>query len=142
MSAIDALLGPASGHLALNPRTLLVDEDVIVHLQEDESREEVTIYSVPGRMRDAEWLDPGAQPWSHAVPLGSDDRAVSVVTVNAGTRDVFLSDVWPRAALDAATFGTHLSGHARRHRLWRMALQAVEGSQPADQTPTRSNTPQ
>ena len=128
MSAIESLLGPAPepppGQSAPTPRTLLLNDDVMIHLLEDESREEVMIYSVPGRMQQAAWLDAREQAWSHSVPIGSHARAVSILSVAPGTRDVFLADVWPRAALDAVTFSEHLTGHARRHRQWRDALRA------------------
>ena len=128
MSAIESLLGrppePPPGQPAMTPRTLLLHDDVMIHLLEDETREEVTIYSVPGRMQDAAWLDAGEQAWTHAVPLGRDTRAVSVLSIAPDTRDVFLADVWPRAALDAVSFIEHLDGHAGRHRRWRETLQA------------------
>jgi hypothetical protein len=128
MSAIEALLGcapePPPGRPPVNPRTLLLD-GVMIHLAEDESTEEVVIYSLLGTMQPAAWLaaDEHAHGWSHAVPLGSDERATSILSIDPGTRKAFLSDVWPRPALDTVTFDKHLNGHARRHRQWAHALQ-------------------
>ena len=126
MSAIDSLLGrlpdgPAgpSGH---TPRTLLVGSDVLIHLQEDESREEVTLYSVPGSMQEVAWLSERTDAWSHVLSHPAHEQAVCALTVNPGTREVFLSETWPRAALDQVTLGQQLNAHAERHRLWRRML--------------------
>lgn len=126
MSAIESLLGPDpgahAGEPAHTPRTLLVDTDVLIHLQEDESREEVTLYSVPGSMQEVAWLSECTDAWSHVLPHPAQEQAVCALTVNPETREVFLSETWPRAALDQVTLGQELNAHAERHRLWRRML--------------------
>jgi len=126
MSAIESLLGPSpclgAQGTGLTPRTLLVGEDVLVHLQEDATREEVAIYSLPGRLDQFRWDDAACSPWSHAVPLCADGRGHAVVVVDPETGNVFVADVWERAALDSARFIRQLHDHARRHRAWRAAL--------------------
>jgi hypothetical protein len=126
MSAIESLLGPDpgahAGQPARTPRTLLVGSDVLIHLQEDESREEVTLYSVPGSMQEVAWLSERTETWSHVLPHPAQEQAVCALTVNPETREVFLSATWPRAALDQVTLGQELNTHAERHRLWRRML--------------------
>ncbi|VTU20641.1 type III secretion system chaperone [Variovorax sp. RA8] len=126
MSAIESLLGPDpgahAGEPARTPRTLLVDTDVLIHLQEDESREEVTLYSVPGSMQEVAWLSERTEAWSHVLPHPAQEQSVCTLTVNHETREVFLSETWPRAALDQVTLGEELNTHAERHRLWRRML--------------------
>lgn len=126
MSAIESLLGPDpgahAGQPARTPRTLLVDTDVLIHLQEDESREEVTLYSVPGSMQEVAWLSGRTEAWSHVLPHPAQEHAVCALTVDPETREVFLSETWPRAALDQVTLGQELNTHAERHRLWRRML--------------------
>ena len=130
MSAIESLLGPYPGapadHAVQPIRTLLVGTDVLIHLQEDESREEVTLYSVPGCMQETEWLSERTEAWAHVLPHPAHEHAICVLTVNPGTREVFLSQTWPRAALDQVTFGQELNAHAERHRLWQRMLQLPE----------------
>jgi hypothetical protein len=131
MSAIDSLLGrlpdAQAGLSTRTPRTLLVDTDVLIHLQEDESREEVTLYSVPGSMQEVAWLSERTEAWSHVLPHPAHEQAVCVLTVNPETREVFLSATWPRAALDQVTLGQELNTHAERHRLWRRMLLVPQG---------------
>ena len=107
MSALESLLGPlAAGHTGLSvhaPRTLLVGSDVLIHIQEDESREEVTLYSVPGSMQEVAWLSGRTEAWSHVLPHPAQEQAVCELIVNPETREVFLSATWPRAALDQVT---------------------------------------
>ena len=128
MSAIDSLLGPRpiDSHDAckVQPRTLLIGDDVLIHLKEDESLETLVLYSVPGRMRAAAWLDRLEEPWCHALPNPDHAQAMSVLSVEPVTRQVFLADMWPRAAIDLVTFGQQLCAHAQRHRIWRAMLQA------------------
>jgi hypothetical protein len=126
MSAIESLLGHLpdgqAGPSLHTPRTLLVGSDVLIHLQEDESREEVTLYSVPGSMQEAAWLSERTEAWSHVLPHPAHEQAVCALTLNPATREVFLSETWPRAALDQVTLGQQLNTHAERHRLWRRML--------------------
>lgn len=127
MSAIESLLGPLpgvhAGQPAHAPRTLLVGTDVLIHLQEDESREELTLYSVPGCMQEVGWLSECTEAWSHVLPHPAYEQALCALTVNPSTRQVFLSETWPRAALDQVTLGRELRAHAERHRLWQRMLQ-------------------
>ncbi|KWT92124.1 hypothetical protein APY03_3038 [Variovorax sp. WDL1] len=111
-----------AGPSAHSPRTLLVGSDVLIHLQEDESREEVTLYSVPGSMQEVAWLSGRIEAWSHVLPHPAHEQAVCALTVDPRTREVFLSETWPRAALDQVTLGQELNSHADRHRLWRRML--------------------
>ena len=46
--------------------------------------------------------------------------------MNPGAREVFLSETWPRAALDQVTLGHELNAHAERHRLWQRMLQVPQ----------------
>jgi hypothetical protein len=140
MSAIESLLGPDpgvhTGQPARTPRTLLVDTDVLIHLQEDESREEVTLYSVPGSMQEVAWLSERTEAWSHVLPHPAQEQAVCALTVNPETREVFLSETWPRAALDLVTLGEQLNTHAERHRLWqRMLLVPQDGGAESSVSP-------
>ena len=50
-------------------------------------------------------------------------EALCALTVNPSTRQVFLWETWPRAALDQVTLGRELRAHAERHRLWQRMLQ-------------------
>ncbi|WP_162573795.1 hypothetical protein [Variovorax sp. PBL-H6] len=109
------------------PRTLLVGSDVLIHLQEDESREEVTLYSVPGSMQEVAWLSECTEAWSHVLPHPVQKQAVCALTVSPESREVFLSETWPRAALDQVTLGLELNAHAERHRLWRRMLVPQDG---------------
>jgi hypothetical protein len=126
MSALESLLGHLpdgqAGPSLHTPRTLLVGSDVLIHLQEDESREEVTLYSVPGSMQEVAWLSERTEAWSHVLPHPAQEQAVCALIVNPETREVFLSETWPRAALDQVTLGQQLNAHAERHRLWRRML--------------------
>lgn len=137
MSVLDALLGPAPEPLAHDPHTgelrrLLLDDDVLVHLHDVHWHEQVALYSVPGRVPDAPGLAGRTQAWSHAVPLPDDARALAVLQVEPTTRELFLAEVWPRAALDATTLGQRLDKHLERHREWRNALNQVnQGGSPA-----------
>jgi len=130
MSAIESLLGPDPGARAGQPartvRTLLVGTDVLIHLQEDESREEITLYSVPGLMQEVAWLAERTDAWAHVLPHHAHAQAVCALIVNPGTREVFLSEIWPRAALDQVTFGHELNAHAQRHRLWQRMLRVTQ----------------
>ena len=78
MSAIESLLGPDpgahAGQPARTPRTLLVGTDVLIHLQEDESREEVTLYSVPGVMQEVAWLSECTEAWSSVLPHPANEK--------------------------------------------------------------------
>ena len=109
MSAIEALLGPRPGahdHLPLQTsRTLLVGSDVLIHLQEDESRGEVTLYSVPGIMQEGGWVSERTEAWAHVLPHPEYGQVRCALVVNPGTREVFLSETWPRASLDLVTPG-------------------------------------
>lgn len=131
MSAIESLLGRLpEGHAGPSvhtPRTLLVGGDVLIHLQEDESREEVILYSVPGSMQEVAWLSERTEAWSDALPHPAHEQAVCALIVNPGTREVFLSATWPRAALDQVALGQELNTHAERHRLWRHMLLVPQG---------------
>jgi len=137
MSVLHALLGPAPEPLAHNPhigelRHLLLDDDVLVHLHDVHRDEQIALYSVPGLVPDAPWLARHTQTWSHAVPLPDDERALAVLQVEPATRELFLAEVWPRAALDATTLGQRLDKHLMRHREWREALNHVNnGGSPA-----------
>lgn len=128
MSAIEALLGPRPGahaahhQLTQAPRTLLVGSDVLIHLQEDESRGEVTLYSVPGYMQEGGWLSERTETWSHVLPHPEHEQVLCALVVEPGTREVFLAETWPRAALDQVTLGQQLNAHAERHRLWQRFL--------------------
>ncbi|MDR6536912.1 hypothetical protein [Variovorax soli] len=146
MSAIESLLGPLpegnAGASVHAPRTLLVGSDVLIHLQEDESREEVTLYSVPGSMQEVAWLAERTEAWVHVLPHPAHEQAACALIVNPATREVFLSDTWPRAALDLVTLGNELNAHAQRHRLWHCMLQVPDdegGEGPA--SPERPNAP-
>lgn len=126
MSVLDSLLGPAREPLADDPhagrlRRLLLDDDVLVHLHDLHRQERVTIYSVPGRVPDVA-LAGHTRTWSHAGPLWDDQRALAVLQIEPATREVFLAEVWPRAALDASTLGQRLDEHLAWHREWREAL--------------------
>jgi len=131
MSAIESLLGPPpecpEGQTVPAPRTLLVGGDVLIHLQEDESREEVTLYSVPGSMQEVAWLSERTEVWAHVLPNPAHEEAVCALIVNPATRQVFLADTWPRAALDLVTLGHALNAQAERHRLWQGMLDKPEG---------------
>jgi hypothetical protein len=125
MSAIDSLLGPRPGPLpdtADQPRTLLLDDDVMVHLQEDESREHVVVYSIPGRMEEVDWLMERTEPWCHVLRHPAYADASAMLSADPATRDVFLAEKWPRAVLDRVTFGKVLSQHVEHHRVWRSML--------------------
>ena len=130
MSAIDALLGPCPGHPDAStgnaPRTLLMEDDVFIYLQEDESREEVTFYSAPGSMQEVEWLSARTEPWSDVLPHPAHAQARCLLTVDPATRQVFLSETWPRAAVDLVVLGQLLNEHTARHRLWRDMLRPPE----------------
>jgi hypothetical protein len=113
MSALESLLGHLpdgqAGPSLHTPRTLLVGSDVLIHLQEDESREEVTLYSVPGSMQEVAWLSERTEAWSHVLPHPAQEQAVCALIVNPET-------------LDQVTLGQQLNAHAERHRLWRRML--------------------
>jgi hypothetical protein len=135
MSVLDALLGPPAGQPANDPhagrlRSLLLDGDVLVHLRDLDRTERVVLYSVPGRLPETHDLAGRTQAWSHAVPLPADERALAVVQIEPATRQLFLAEVWPRAALDATTLGQRLDTHLAQHREWREALDRMtpEGS--------------
>ena len=117
MSAIEALLGPCPGNpdasTGNTQRTLLMEDDVFIHLQEDESREEVTFYSVPGSMQEVEWLSARTEAWSDVLPHPAHEQARCALTVDPTTRQVFLSETWPRAAVDLVVLGQLLE---RAHR--------------------------
>ena len=50
------------------------------------------------------------------MPLPADERALAVVQIEPATRQLFLAEVWPRAALDATTLGQRLDTHLAQHR--------------------------
>ncbi|GAA4356996.1 hypothetical protein GCM10023165_50460 [Variovorax defluvii] len=126
MSAIESLLGPRPGPTTANPapRTLLLGDDVLIHLHEDEHRETVVLYSVPGRADQATWLDELEESWSCVLRHPGHEEATAALIIEPSTRQVFLADSWPRAALDFVTLGQQLMAHAQRHRMWRAELEA------------------
>ena len=143
MSAIETLLGPCPGNPYASagnaPRTLLMEGDVFIHLQEDESREEITFYSVPGSMQEVEWLSARTEAWSDVLPHPAHEHARCALTVDPATRQVFLSETWPRAAVDVVVLGQLLNEHAARHLLWRDMLRPPERGGAAKSGTRREN---
>lgn len=125
MSALDALLGPRPpfSPCGASARCLRIDEDVLIHLHETHRHERVAICSVPGCLPPARWLSGRSQPWSHAMRLPADHRAWVLLQVEPGSHRLLIAEIWPRAALDASTFGQRLDAHVEHHRRWRERLQ-------------------
>ncbi|MDR6854666.1 hypothetical protein [Variovorax guangxiensis] len=126
MSALDNLLGPRrNGDQPVSdeaPRTLLLGDDMLLHLQEDQTAERVTLYSVLGRVpRDARLLERD-EPWWCALDEVTHDGARAMLCVDHIDGDIFLVHEAPRARLDRVAFGEWLSVHAHRHLHWRALL--------------------
>ena len=111
-------------------RTLLLPDDVRVHLQENQTDEEIVMFSIPGRVQ-ADWLEDRAQPWTSRCIHPAHPQAVSVLVVNAPTGEVTLVEVWPRAALDLSTLSRCLADHKQMHLAWRALLRPVSSDQHA-----------
>jgi hypothetical protein len=132
MSALDYFLGarkqaaPVTSHGLVAPRTLLRADGIRLHLQEDEYAEQVILFSLPGALRDVQWLDGASEPWRHGLPHPRFAGVQSVLTVESESGQVYLIDVCPRAALDLSMFESFLEDHAARHRTWQ---QMLEGEQ-------------
>jgi len=134
MSALDCLLGPPSNDLdaatgTVLVRTLLLPDDVQVHLQENQTDEEIVLFSIPGRVQ-ADWLENRVQPWTSRCSHPAHPQAASVLVVDP-TGEVTLVEVWPRAALDLPTLGRCLADHKQTHLAWRALLRPVSSDQHA-----------
>ena len=132
MSALDVLLGPCSpatvpGRCA---RSISFPNGEQVHLQEDESAEQVIFFSLPGILADREWLAARAQPWRHQLPHPRHPEVQCFVSVDQETAQVYLADVWPRAALHAAEFDAFLEDHRERYRAWKTFLASPAADEP------------
>jgi hypothetical protein len=128
MSALDYLLGArkefarvtADGLVA--PRTLLREDGIRVHLQEDVYAEQVIVFSLPGTLRDVQCLD-ACRPWRHGLPHPRFAGVEAVLTVEPASGQVYLIDVCARTALDSTMFESFLDDHAARHRTWQRVLE-------------------
>jgi hypothetical protein len=58
------------------------------------------------------------------MPHPAHEGARCALTVEPATRQVFLSETWPRAAVDLVVLGQLLNEHTARHRLWRDSCRA------------------
>lgn len=125
MSALDALLRPRPRSTPADHRhrSLLLDQDVRVHLLELPRLESVALCSAPAGLAPPAGLS--ARAWSHALPLPADPRASAWLRVQPGSPWLLIGETWPRAALDACTFGQRLDAHLRHHRHWREQLLAL-----------------
>jgi hypothetical protein len=140
MSALDCLLGPPPNELdaatgTVLVRTLLLPDDVQVHLQENQTDEEIVLFSIPGRVV-ADWLENRSQPWTSRCSHPVHPQAASVLVVDPPTGEVTLVEVWPRAALDLPTLGRCLADHRQTHLAWRALLRPSRSEQhaPTQQT--------
>lgn len=118
MAAITALIGPspfAGDAFAFRVRTLLVGDDVRVHLREDPGRAEVAMYSVlPSVPVQALRRARVEGTYRHA----GHPQARWLIRLDSLHERLLLAQIWPQAALDCVTFGQQLAEQARRHRRW------------------------
>jgi hypothetical protein len=128
MSALDALMGPppAPSLPPNSPRTLLFDGGEKLHLQEDESLENIVLFSSPGVLESRDWLAGDAQPWRFMVAHPRYESVLSTLAVDLDSGHVYLGDAWPRATFDCAGFAALLEDHLARHRAWQLTLSEEE----------------
>lgn len=128
MNLLDILIGPAptsAGRATPHDplvRSLLVNNDVVVHVHEDPRGEQLALSSIPGKLSRTDWPHESDRPWWDSRHHPDHEQAVSALRLDPVTRELQLIDVWPRAALDAVTLAQQLQAHARRHRDWREQL--------------------
>jgi hypothetical protein len=135
MSVLEYFLGPRPHMPELTaadmqqPRTLELPEGVLVHLQECENAENIVIFSQPGALSEAHWLDGETRPWRSELPHPGFPGVRSLLTVEPGSYLIRLVDVVERGALDKTLFSPLLEDHAGRHRYWRSLIEAAEESE-------------
>jgi hypothetical protein len=147
MNVLDILLGPAPQAVPDAPpqnplvRTVLVEQDVVVHVHEDPRGERLALSSTPGRASWDDWPHESDQPCWDSRRHPDHEQAVSALRLDPGTRELHLIDIWPRAALDAVTLRQQLSAHAQRHRDWRERLRRNSSATPSRKASPYTNTP-
>jgi hypothetical protein len=128
MSALDALLGPSpfSSATPNSPRTLLFDGGEKLHLEEDESLENIVVFSSPGILETREWLAGRTTPWTSNMEHPRYAGVVSTLAIDPDSGRVYIGDAWPRAAFDSAGLAGLLEDHLARHHGWQKALAPTE----------------
>jgi hypothetical protein len=100
----------------------LSDAGEKLHLQEDESLENVVVFSQPGVLADTEWLTDHSGPWTSFVAHPRFDAVRSTLAIEPDSGRLYIADAWPRAAFDCGGLAALLEDHLQRHRAWRQAL--------------------
>jgi hypothetical protein len=130
MSALELLLGPPSARAAeVGVRTLQAHGGIHVHLQEDDTCENVILFSV------AERFGPSRQ-WREEYPHPDHPEASAEMRLDPHDGKVYLVEIWPRHLMDKVSLPAAVQRHAERcaqARYWLQALREEleeEGDEP------------
>jgi hypothetical protein len=131
MSAIRILLDDMAGHAwpdppgSGDPYLLQIDSDVIIALREDEDGSHIHLYSCPGHVTPAGWLEQHAidGAWTTTTHDADTEPGVArMLYVEQLDGRMLLGESWPRALLDKVRLAERLSYFTELTRWWRRML--------------------
>lgn len=137
MSAIQILLNELAGQSwpaptnAGDPYLLQVDDDIVIHLQEDASTSLVYLCSRPGYLRPAGWEGDPAMQHGWSATNNDDDTPPDVLrSMHIEKPDglVLLLESWPRAALDKIRLSERIAYFTELTRYWQRLLRGTSAT--------------